>query len=91
MSMTKDQEFYYTKGLLYAIQQLVCFADEPDLAADYLIKESGIPVAEFIAAQKDSGHNNRKMKKFFEENFSDPEPEEGSAIDVMEKTINRGE
>lgn len=61
----------YTDGLLYAVQQLVMFADQPSLAADYLMLESNLPMDDFIRAQKRSGYENEKMIPFIKETFKD--------------------
>jgi len=59
----------FIAGILYAVQQLVLFADQPTLAAEYLIKESGFDVWQFWYFQEKSGVETEKMKQFFNEYF----------------------
>lgn len=67
----KIEKQEYIAGVLYAVQQLVLFADHPTMAADYIVCETGISKDEFIAAQKTSGHENTKMIKFLKEALAD--------------------
>ena len=58
----------FLEGILYAVQQLVIFHGE-DAYAKYIAWESGFTGEQFLAAQKNSGYENRRMNKFFRDVF----------------------
>lgn len=56
----------YSRGVFSAMQYLVVFRDEPQLAME-IAKENGIRQAEALKLSKESGFEVRRMNRFIRE------------------------
>jgi len=56
------------EGIMFSCQFLILAVDEPTLA-EFIMKESGYSEKEFLAEQKKTGHETRKMNKAIREAF----------------------
>ena len=71
----KEHDKGFTEGLWYAVQQVLIFENEPEIARG-LINESGTPEWEFRKAQDENGFENERMYKFLDEVFEKEDGEE---------------
>ncbi len=66
--LKKSADDGFMSGLLYSCQQIALFQNDPETAI-WMIRESGLPIEEFLACQKKSGHQTRQMNKIIREAF----------------------
>lgn len=66
--LRNERDKGFAEGLWYAVQQVLIFENEPEIARG-LVNESGVQKWEFRKAQLVNGFENERMYKFLDEIF----------------------